>query len=165
MSLEEYKLALEEQYQGEVTGEVSICQLLKQFASPRQQYLLGTMLQLETETKARLRPAAASLGIDLVESDQAHADGEALAELAKGLDWQSSMRTLEGPLADFTSRYREIASIAPPEFKELADSMVIHEESLLNLARSEANGEIDDSIDAVIDQLVFPLPKPRDLAK
>ena len=165
MSLEEYRAALEEQYQGEVTGEVSVCQLLKQFASPRQQYLLGSMLQLETETKARLRPAAVKLGINLIESDAARSDGEALADLVKGLDWQASMRALEGALADFTSRYREIASIAPPEFKELADSMVTHEESLLNLSRSEASGEIDDSIEAVVDQLVFPLPTPEELTK
>jgi len=165
MSLEEYRVALQEQYQGEVTGEVSICQLLKQFGSPRQQYLLGSMLQLETETKARLRPAAASLGIDLVESDDARADGNAIAELVKGLDWQSSMGTLEGLLVDFVLRYREIASMAPPEFQDLADSMVTHEESLLNLVRSEASGKTDDSIDAVIDQLVFPLPKPEHLAK
>ena len=86
MSLQEYRSALEEQYQGEVAGETSICQLLKQFTSPRQQYLLGSMLQLETETKARLRPAAAKLGISLIESDSARASGEALADLVKGLD-------------------------------------------------------------------------------
>ncbi|MGK0223149.1 MAG: hypothetical protein ACI9ON_002392 [Limisphaerales bacterium] len=165
MSLEEYRLALQGQYQGEVAGEVSICQLLKQFTSPRQQYLLGSMLQLETETKARLRPAAVKLGIDLVESDSARADGEALAGMVNGLDWQSSMGVLVGPLADFTARYSEIASMAPHEFKELADSMVTHEESLLNLARSEASGETDDSIDVVVDQLVFPLPKPDNLTE
>ena len=160
MSFDAYRAALQEQYQGEVAGEASISRMLKQFTSPRQQYLLGSMLQLETETKARLRPAAASLGIDLVESEDARAEGEALAELAKGLDWQAANQALVGPLADFTQRYREIAAIAPPEFKELAESMVTHEESLLQVARSEANGKNEDAINAVVDQLVFPLPKP-----
>jgi tryptophan 2,3-dioxygenase len=161
MSLDAYRAALQEQYQGEVAGEASISRMLKQFTSLRQQYLLGSMLQLETETKARLRPAAASLGIDLVESEDARAEGEALAELAKGLDWQAANKALEGPLADFTQRYREIAAIAPPEFKELAESMVTHEESLLQVARSEASGKNDDAISAVVDQLVFPLPRPE----
>ena len=50
MSLEKYKVGLSEQYQGEVIGEVAINCLLARFHSPRQQYLLGTVLQLETET-------------------------------------------------------------------------------------------------------------------
>jgi len=165
MSLEEYKVALEEQYQGEVAGEVSICRLLKRFTSPRQQYLLGSMLQLETETKARLRPAAARLGVDLVESDEARAGGEALADSVQGLDWQAANAALVEPLAEFTQRYRDIAAMAPPEFKDLADSMVRHEESLLNLVRSEASGEPDDALAAVLDQLVFPLLEPAELSQ
>lgn len=165
MSLQEYRLALEEQYQGEVTGEASICQLLKQFRSPRQQYLLGSMLQLETETKARLRPAAAKLGISLVESDDARVNGEALADLVRGLDWQAANRALEGPILEFVQRYREIATNAPPEFKDLADSMVVHEESLLSLIRSEAAGQPDGSIHALVGQLVFPLPVVEELVE
>jgi hypothetical protein len=122
------------------------------------------MLQLETETKARLRPAAAKLGISLIESDDARAAGEGLADLVKGLDWQAANRALEGPISEFVERYREIATKAPAEFKDLADSMVIHEVSLLNLVRSEASGLPDGSIDALVDQLVFPLPVLGELA-
>ena len=67
MSLEEYKLGLSEQYQGEVIGEVAVNSLLQQFRNPREQYLLATVFQFETETKARLRPVVAELGIDVIE--------------------------------------------------------------------------------------------------
>lgn len=165
MSLNDYKAALEEQYQGEVTGEVAICGMLELFDSPEQRYLLGSMLQLETETKARLRPAVAKLGINLIESEAARASGEAIAGMLKGLDWQSAMRALENALLGPTARYREIAESAPAEFKELADSMVIHEELILNVARSEANGDADNSIDALIEHLVFPLPLPNEISR
>jgi hypothetical protein len=159
VSTDEYRKALEEQYQGEVAGEVSVCRMLQSFESPRQRYVLGSILQLETETKARLRPSVAKLGISLVESEAARADGEGLAHLVNGLSWQDAMRALAEALEGFVNRYREIAQLAPPEFKDLADSMVIHEESLLNLARCEAVGIDDGSLDALVDQLVFPLPE------
>jgi hypothetical protein len=75
MSLKKFKVGLSELYQGEVIGEVILNCLLVQFRSPRQQYLLGSVLQLETETKARLRPTAAILGIDLVESEESRKMG------------------------------------------------------------------------------------------
>lgn len=78
--------------------------------------------------------------------------------------WALRNKASHTALAEFTQRYREIAAIAPPDFKELAESMVTHEESLFNLFRNEARGEVDDSINAVVDQLVFPLPKPKDLS-
>jgi len=162
MSLDEYRAGLEEQYQGEVAGEVSLCRMLEVFDSPRQRYVLGSILQLETETKARLRPAAARLGISLIETAEARAAGESLAGQVKGLSWQDAMRALATPLVEFVARYREIAELAPPEFKALADSMVVHEESILTLARREADGETDGSLDDVVRQLVFPLPEPED---
>lgn len=161
MSLAEYKVGLSEQYQGEVTGEVAINCLLPKFRSPRQQYLLGTVLQLETETKARLRPVAAELGIDIIESEDSRKAGFAFRDMVEGLDWQSSMSVFAEALVSYVSRYQEIQDIAPPEYKELAELMVVHERSIQQLWEREALGEGDSAIGEINRQLLFPLPNPE----
>ena len=67
MYSEQFKKDLSELYQGEILGEVLFDQMLSYFQSPDKQYKLSLLLQLETETKARLRPTLVLLGIDLVE--------------------------------------------------------------------------------------------------
>jgi hypothetical protein len=160
MSVEEYKMGLSEQYQGEVIGEVAINCLLPKFRSPREQYLLGTVLQLETETKARLRPVVAELGIDIIESEESRTAGFAFRDMVEGLDWQSSMKVFAEALIPYVSKYEEILNIAPPEYKELAELMVVHERSIQQLWEREARGEGDSVIDEINKQLLFPLPKP-----
>ena len=59
----------------------------------------------------------------------------------------------------FVERYRQIAELAPPEYKQLANSMVVHEQSLVDAAELEAAGDVEHSMDDVVKQLVFPLPK------
>ena len=44
-----------ERYQGEVYGEAFYCALMHLFNNPAQKHLIGTLMQLETENKARLR--------------------------------------------------------------------------------------------------------------
>jgi hypothetical protein len=160
MSLEQFKVGLSELYQGEVIGEVALNCLLVKFRSPRQQYLLGSVLQLETETKARLRPTAAILGIDLVESEESRKMGLEMAGSVEDLNWKDTSSLLSKALVSYVDRYREIAETAPTEYKELAESMVVHEKSIQHLWEREALGADDLSINEVVKQLIFPLPKP-----
>ena len=160
MSLEEYKVGLSEQYQGEVIGEVVINCLLPVFRSPREQYLLGTVLQLETETKARLRPVAAQLGIDIIEAAESREAGFAFRKLVDGLDWHDSMKVFAEALIPYVNRYQKILDIAPPEYKQIAEMMVVHERSIQQLWEREALGEGDSAIDEINGQLLFPLPSP-----
>ncbi len=160
MSLEKYKAGLSQQYQGEVTGEVAQNALIKKFDTPWQKYLMGTALQLETETKARLRPIVAALGIDIVESEESREMGLALAALVEDLDWQGTMQLLAEALLPYVDKYQEIADAAPPEYRELAESMVKHERLLQQLYEQEANGSSDTALDAIIEELLFPLPRP-----
>ena len=50
-------------------------------------------------------------------------------------------------------RYQEILDHSPYEFRELADSMLIHEKALLSFVESELEGK-PNSTDAMSDQLV-----------
>jgi hypothetical protein len=157
MSLAEFKKGLSEQYQGEVIGEVFFCGLLERFDSPQHRYKLVTLLQLETETKARLRPAVLELGLELVELDDSRKMGHEFVKSCDGMDWKGTMARLATIVEHYVKRYSEIAEIAPPEYKDLADSMVVHEASIRTAARLEASGDTEHSLDDVIKQLKFPL--------
>jgi hypothetical protein len=160
MSMKKFKEGLSELYQGEAPGEVVFYRLLERFSDATQQYKLGSLLQLETEAKARLRPAVAQLGLNLVELDESRDKGDEFDQTFEGMSWEAAMAHLATLNEPFVRRYREIADIAPPEYKELADSMVVHEESIQNFAEREASGEGDRSISDVVKQLIFPLPRP-----
>ena len=62
MSDEVFRQALDELYQGEIIGEVILDQMLSFFSEPEFKYKIAVLLQLETETKARLRPTLMRLG-------------------------------------------------------------------------------------------------------
>ena len=73
------------------------------------------------------------------------------------MDWKGLMTHLETVVEPYVKRYSEIAEIAPPEYKGVADSMVVHEASIRTFARLEASGDTEHSLDDVIKQLRFPL--------
>lgn len=160
MSNEQFKVDLADLYQRETAGEVALTRLLEKYDTPRQQYVLGSILQLETETKARLRPAVLSLGISLVEMQAYRDQGDELGKAIDGLTWEQAVPMLAAAMSNFVREYREIASTAPPEYRDLADSMVAHEESIERFFVMEAAGEHEHAIDSVVRQLVHPLPKP-----
>ena len=74
-----------------------------------------------------------------------------------GLPDGDSMTRLAMIVERYVKRFSEIAEIAPPEYKDLADSMVVHEASIRTSARLEASGDTEHSLDDVINQLKFPL--------
>ena len=70
MSDTEYAACIKELYQSEVLGEAAFLALIKVAKNEREKYHFGTLLQLETETKARLRPFLCRHGLDLDESQE-----------------------------------------------------------------------------------------------
>ncbi len=157
MSLSEFKKGLSEEYQGEMIGEILFSGLLEHFDSSLLRYKLVTLLQLETETKARLRPAALELGIELAELAESRKMGHDFLTSCEGMDWKGLMTYLEKVVEPYVKRYGEIAELAPSEYKDLADSMVVHEMSIQTFAHLEASGNTEHSLDDVIKQLKFPL--------
>lgn len=160
MITEQQKRDLAELYQGEVAGEAFYCTLLRQFRAPYQQYLLGSLLQLETETKARLRPIVFEHGIDLVEIDDCRREGEELVSGTEHMGWIEASKNLAKLIESFVPRFRAIAGAAPPEWKALADSMVEHEILIQTATELAASGEDKRAVELVASQLVFPLPEP-----
>jgi hypothetical protein len=152
---------LMELFQGEVIGESLFDRMLPNCEDSRQRYVVGTMLQLETETKARLRQAAAERGMDFWEDDNERTAGEGMARDLASASWEDKMRAIHDVLRDtYVPRYKEIAATAPAEDKELADYMVVHETSLFETTRRELAGDTENSIETILPQLRYPLPVP-----
>lgn len=157
MSSEEFKTGLNELYQGEIMGEAVIEQMLTYFKEPAEQAKLAVLLQLETETKARLRPAVMELGLPLLADPATLAEAKAAASFFADLDWNQAMEGFGSQLPPSVERFQEIADNAPDEYKELAQSMVVHEQALLDFSRLEASGQSESSLDGIIEQLHFKL--------
>ena len=56
MNTDAYPACIRDLYESEILGEAVFLALVAIARNPREKYQLGTLLQLETETKARLRP-------------------------------------------------------------------------------------------------------------
>ena len=153
----EFADQLKEMYQGEIIGEVLFNLMLKQFPEPEQQLKSAIMLQLETETKARLRPAMISLGVDVYEDEPSRKGGVDFAAALEGKSWQEAMAVLRDGITPYVERYKEVADAAPNEYKELAHSMVEHEESLYEFVKAEASGDGDAALRRIEKQLHYPL--------
>ena len=70
MTRQEYLASINEHfYQGEVLGEAVFAYHVKHEQSPEKRIKWATLLQLETETKARLRPFLMSLGLNVAQDD------------------------------------------------------------------------------------------------
>jgi hypothetical protein len=144
---------LRELYDGELLGEAFFERLLQNFDNTEWQYKLTTALQLETETKARLRPYLFHAGIQLNENGQARSAGLELAMSFDGLSWVATMKKLVDILEPAVNRYKHILASAPPNYRELASDMLVHEESLLAFVELELKGKGDSSVTAITAQL------------
>ncbi len=161
MTTDEFRDCLVDYYQTEVLGEAFFEALLESFPDSDHAYKIGSLLQLETETKARLRPAILQLGGSVEELEQSREAGRELAKSIPGGDWKEFVSALNSAGEPLLKRQREVAETAPPPYRELAEVMRAHGESIQNFTEAEMAGEQLQAIDEVVDQLRFPLQRPR----
>lgn len=160
MSLPDYYQSLVELLQGEIIGEAlfsALCSVAKQ---PSQHHQFATLLQLETETKARLRPLLYKYRLGVKEHfSQATVDATVQQYLTN--DWQAFLVMLRAWVYPFLTRLRSIEQIAPMEDREVMRHVLAHEEAIVDWLDQEIAGESKHSLDAVIGLLQFPLPEQR----
>jgi hypothetical protein len=153
--------ALEEFYQGEVLGEAMFDAMLESARDESERYKIGLMLQLETETKARLRPILAGQGLSLQEDPQMRPRGAQFARALAQADWNEKMHALAQSVGDtWLPRYRALTATLPASLRAVGESMVEHEQALLDMARRELGAESEPSDQPVRDLLANPLPRP-----
>jgi hypothetical protein len=153
--------ALQEFYQGEILGEAMFDAMLQAARDDNERYKIGLMLQLETETKARLRPVLAAQGLPLQEDPRMRPDGERFGRALDHADWNAKMRALGDSIGQtWLPRYRELTAALPPLLRAVGQSMVEHEQALLEMARRELTGQSHRSDEPVRSLLAHPLPRP-----
>jgi hypothetical protein len=143
--------------ESEILGEILFLALVQEAKSPRDRYHLGTLLQLESETKARLRPLLFMHGVSLDEEVDL-----SLVELAivayRDMSWQE-FAGLNVPVVEgFLAQFEAIVKVGDDADREILESMVRHEAAILKWATMERDGNVDGSLDDIVAQLNYPLP-------
>ena len=159
MSGLEYPACINELYQSEVLGEQAFLALIAVARNEREKYHFGTLLQLESETKVRLRPFLQKYDIQFVESQE---NGEQVAGFVAAYrenGWHEFLAALKPLVEQFVARFQEIADAGPVEDQDVLQSMVTHEESFVHWIDREVAGE-EGALDLAISQLQFPLAAP-----
>jgi hypothetical protein len=159
MSDLEYPACINELYQSEVLGEQAFLALMAAAKNDREKYHFGTFLQLESETKVRLRPFLQKYGMKFIEEPSSGEEVAGFVALYQQSTWQEFLAAFK-PIADqFLARFQEIANAGPAEDQDVLQSMIKHEKSFVHWIEKEAAGE-EGSLDAAISQLQYPLAAP-----
>ena len=156
MTTLKYPDCIEELYESEVLGEAVFVALYNAAKSDEHRYKFGTMAQLESETKARLRPFLAKHGIKFIEQ----VNNDLVAQIVRSYDdstWTNFMEEQCNIVATFVARFEEIERIAPADDMSMVHAMVLHERAILKFVELEASGKSMGSINDVVAQLHFPL--------
>ena len=159
MSALTYPECIKELYESEVLGEAVFVALYNVATSDEHKYKFGTMAQLESETKARLRPFLAKHNFQFIEN----VDENLVAQISQSYrnsSWKKFIEEQRDIVAAFVRRFEEIEQLAPAEDKSVVRSMVLHERAILRFIELEANDTSAGSINDVVAQLHFPLPNP-----
>jgi hypothetical protein len=143
-------------YQGEVLGEFFFHAYLAQETDPERRFKWATLMQLESETKTRLRPFLSRLGLSVVEVDPRQQLGEYVASY-HSKTWRQHMAELKDFTEDYLKKFRELDSAAPESERKVTHSMIPHEEAIRNFAMLELAGDAAGSLNDVIAQLNYPL--------
>jgi hypothetical protein len=157
MRTEAYLASVSSVYQGEVYGEALFSGLLASTDVPGRALQFATMLQMESEAKAMLRPLLARLGISVVEQADARRRGDEDASRLARLPWSEFLEQFEREILEYVERYRLIAEQAPAEDQEALWFMVEHERILCRFAVAEREGRSDDALAELNGSLRFPL--------
>ena len=147
-------------YQGEQIGEVVSSFFVAREPDPVRRYKWATLLQLETETKARLRPLLMRLGLGVEQTDIS-AQAAGFTEAAAGKTWHEQMQEIAAVTDFYLEKFRAIEAAAPDgEEREMARAMVAHETAINNFAKREVAGDSANSEADMAAQLSWPLPRP-----
>ena len=155
----EYPACINELYQSEVLGEQAFLALMAAAKNDREKYHFGTFLQLESETKVRLRPFLQKYGMKFIEEPSSGEEVAGFVALYQQSTWLEFLAAFK-PIADqFLARFQEIANAGPAEDQDVLQSMIKHEKSFVDWIEKETAGE-EGSLDAAISQLQYPLVAP-----
>ena len=151
-------------YRGEVAGEGFFGGLLGMVDYVQQRYIVGSMLQFETEGKAIIRPLLMRLGLSMLEEPEVRSGGATAATAMSALPWNERFAALRAVVeSTYLPRYLELATLVSPdedaEAARIAAFMGTHERAVVTVAENVLSGH-SDPVDPIAALLHFPLPRP-----
>lgn len=158
MSTYEYEQELVRRYQTEVMGEAYFNRLMSYFDAPDEKYKWAVMLQLETETKARVRSLMMNLGMDVTESEESRRTGISMAEEMRGKKWPDAISAFRDLALTLLEEEKEIAAKAPPEHRSYAESMISHGQCFFDFTELELSGKSQVSLAPIVELLEYKVP-------
>ncbi|TWJ09457.1 hypothetical protein [Altererythrobacter ishigakiensis] len=161
MATEEFRECLVDVYLGEQTGEVAFEAMLAKADTPEQEYIMGSLLQFETEGKALMRPLLSRLGLSILDAPQGRIDGVGASESMNALPWLERFAAMRDIVKEnYLPRYLELATLVSehedPQAAKLAKFMGAHETALVATAENIVHGR-EDPAAPVVALLHFPL--------
>jgi hypothetical protein len=147
-----------ELYQGEIFGEILFDEMLSFFDDADKIYKISVLLQLETETKARLRPSMVEAGHDLRELEASRNAAMDMVSAIKGKTWDEIMLFIRDAVKPAVEHYKDLANNLPAKYTHIGEGMVKHEQSIIDFVELEIAGKSDQSIDLISAQLINTLP-------
>ena len=129
-----------------------------------QRYVVGSLLQLETEGKAVIRPLLMQLGLWTVEDPAGRGEGTAAGAALSAVPWAERFAMVRDTTNTvYLPRYLELATLVSaeddPEAAKVAAFMGRHERALVALAGNVVAGTADPAA-PVAALLHFRLPRP-----
>ena len=150
-------------YDGEIKGEAIYSALLEGTSDPLERLKLAHLLQLETETKAWLRPHMILAGLSVAEPPVLRKAALKFTDALIKLDWREKMKALSDLVPISAKQYRGYAEAARARGDDqraaVCDFMVEHELDQGNFARLELEGaDAAVSLAPILRHSRYPLP-------
>lgn len=155
-----FKECLLDVYHAEQTGEVIFESMLRYAQNKEERFILGSMLQLETEAKAIMRPSLVQLELPIEEEKLSREQGIIIGESFKEIPFAELMQNIEQSVRNiYLPQYEELETLITEEdsdYFKLAKFMGDHERALL-LSAENINSNFDDPMKPVTEMLRFPI--------
>ena len=155
-----FKECLLDVYHAEQTGEVIFESMLRYAQNKEERFILGSMLQLETEAKAIMRPSLVQLELPIEEEKLSREQGIIIGESFKEIPFAELMQNIEQSVRNiYLPQYEELETLITEEDTDyfiLAKFMGDHERALL-LSAENINSNFDDPMKPVTEMLRFPI--------
>jgi hypothetical protein len=158
-----YQNGLMEFYRGEVIGEELCSGLLVATQDPIERLKLSHLMQLETETKAWLRPHMIHAGLSVTEPMEWREYTQKLVARLAPLEWSDMIKSLAAAGPELATQYGAYAEAARsrghPAEAAVCDFMVDHEAAISEFFEFELEkAELATSIEPLMRQSRYPLP-------
>ena len=154
-----YPQCIRRLYESEANGELIYGALLRVAKSERERYHLGTLLQLETETKAWLQPFLFKHRVELSSPDIRPFVDQAVSLYASH-GWRALMHAAQTVVAQAIADFEAIAAVSPISDSAYTRGMVEHERAIEAWVASEVQGPQEGSLEPIVALLRHRLPAP-----